>query len=51
MLEEEALTPETLKAAVNELYENRSTYILAMNESPMGNSIKTITDMIEDLVS
>lgn len=51
VLEEEELTPESLKAAVTRLYENRSTYIDTMNKSPMGNSIQTITDLLEELTS
>lgn len=51
VLEEEALTPESLKAAVMNLYENRASYIDAMAKSPMGNSIETITGLLEELVS
>lgn len=51
VLEEEQLNGETLLASLNELWENRSTYIQAMEASPMGNSIETIIGLLEELVN
>ena len=51
VLEEEQLTGDTLLAALQELWENRQSYIDAMESSPMGNSIETIIGLLEDLVN
>ena len=50
VLEEEQLNAETLYSAVNDLWENKDSYISAMEASPMGNSIQIITDLLEELV-
>ncbi len=49
VLEEEELTDEILLNAVNNLYENRNSYIETMKTSPQQNSIDTIIDLIESL--
>lgn len=51
VLEEEQLNGETLLAALNALWENRTAYIDAMKKSPLGNSIQTITGLLEELIS
>lgn len=50
VLEEENLTPDTLCQALTKLYENREACIAAMNTSPMGDAIRTITELLEELV-
>ena len=51
VLEEEQLNGESLLQALDNLWENRDSYISAMNESPMGDSIETITGLLEELVA
>ncbi len=51
VLEEEALNGDALYDALNQLWENRSDYIEAMESSPMGNSIETIIGLFEELTS
>ena len=50
VLEEEQLNGDTLLSALSDLWEHRTSYIQAMESSPMGDSIQTITDLIEELV-
>jgi UDP-N-acetylglucosamine--N-acetylmuramyl-(pentapeptide) pyrophosphoryl-undecaprenol N-acetylglucosamine transferase len=50
VLEEEQLNGDTLLTALSDLWEHRTSYIQAMESSPMGDSIQTITDLIEELV-
>ena len=50
VLEEEQLNADTLYSALNDLWENKDSYISAMEASPMGNSIQIITDLLEELV-
>ena len=47
VLEEENLTEESLRDAVNEVFNNREKYIAAMKESGQMDSIKTIVDLIK----
>lgn len=47
MLEEEAVTTQSLTAAVNDLYASRGRYIEAMTKSSGTYSIRVITDLIE----
>lgn len=49
VLEEEELTDEILLNTVNNLYENKNSYIETMKTSPQQNSIDTIIDLIESL--
>ena len=49
VLEEEALNGDSLYNALNTLWDNKDSYIEAMNASPLGNSIQIITDLIEEL--
>ena len=49
VLEEEEITNEILLGAINNLYDNRETYIDAMKRSEQQNSIDTIIDLIESL--
>ena len=51
VLEEEELTNEILLGAINNLYENRETYIDTMKKSNQQNSIDTIIDLIESLAN
>ena len=51
VLKEEDLNGDTLLNALTALWEKRDSYISAMEASPMGNSIETITDLLEDLAS
>lgn len=51
VLEEEQLNGDTLYDALNLLWENRESYVNAMETSPMGNSIETITGLLEELVA
>lgn len=49
VLEEEDLNNEVLLNAINDLYENRDSYITTMKNSSQQNSIDTIIDLIESL--
>ncbi len=51
VLEEEQLNADTLYDALTNLWENRESYVNAMAASPMGNSIETITNLLEELVA
>lgn len=46
VLEEEEITPEKLLSSVNDIYENRSTYIGNMSTSPQSDAITKITELI-----
>lgn len=48
---DEDVNKETLLSAVNEVYDNRSTYIKAMEESQGGDAISIIVDLIEEAVT
>lgn len=47
VIEEESLTKETLTKAVLEVYENRNSYITAMNHSELSDPIQTIIQLIQ----
>lgn len=47
VLEEENLTDDTLYQAVTQLYNNRQTYISAMENSHQGNAVNTVISLIE----
>ena len=49
VLEEEQLNGDTLLNALNTLWENRDSYVSAMESSPMGNAIETIIGLVEEL--
>ena len=49
MLEEENLTSETLYKAVNDLYQNRETYIQAMKNSNQSNAVGKVVQLIQEL--
>lgn len=51
VLEEEEVTTESLLSAVHELYENRASYIDAMNHSEQRDSIDKITQLIQNVTS
>ena len=51
VLEEEELNGDTLLHALNTLWENRDSYVSAMESSPMGNSIETIIGLLEELAA
>ncbi len=50
VMEEEAVTPEALLAAVHQLYENRTSFTDAMAASQQTDAIETITALIEEAV-
>lgn len=50
VLEEESLNGDSLYDALGDLWKNRETYVRAMESSPMGDAISTITDLLEELV-
>lgn len=47
VLEEEALSEETLYQAITETYENRAAFIHNMEQSPLGNAVETVISLIE----
>ncbi len=49
MLEEEHLTSDSLLEAIQSLYNNRDSYIQAMEQSTLNNAVRTITDLIKSL--
>ena len=49
VLQEEEITDNALFAAVRELYRERETYTAAMAESPQGDAVRFIADLIETL--
>ena len=51
VLEEEQLTDETLSAAIFKLYDEKDSYIQAMNQSSQKDSIQTIIELIQDVSS
>ena len=51
VLEEENLTDDSLFQAISDLYNNRQSYIDAMECSNQGNAVKTIIDLIESLTA
>lgn len=51
VLEEEALNGDSLLKALNSLWEQRDSYIHAMEESAMGDAIETITALLEELTA
>ena len=50
VLEEEALTDDTLYQAIQDLYHSRQTYIQSMEQSALNNGVETIISLIESLV-
>ena len=48
VLEEEDITDERLLDMILDLYNNRTQYILAMEQSKQGDAIKTICDLLDD---
>ena len=51
VLEEEEVTPELLLNTIDEVYQNRQTYISAMEASGQMDAISTIMKLIEDLTN
>ncbi len=49
VLEEEEITNEVLLNAINNLYENRESYIKTMENSPQKDAINTIIDLIQEV--
>jgi UDP-N-acetylglucosamine--N-acetylmuramyl-(pentapeptide) pyrophosphoryl-undecaprenol N-acetylglucosamine transferase len=49
VLDEDTMKPEDLLAAVRKVYENRDTYIRAMEKSPTSDAVRTITDILTSL--
>ena len=50
VLEEEALSDDSLFDAINDLYLNRNSYIQAMEQSSLNNAVKTVVSLIESCV-
>ena len=50
VLEEEAITDETLYNAIDDLYQNRTAYIQAMEQSSLSNAVETVMSLIESCV-
>ena len=50
VLEEEAISDNTLYQAIDDLYQQRSTYIQAMEQSSLNNAVETVTSLIESCV-
>jgi UDP-N-acetylglucosamine:LPS N-acetylglucosamine transferase len=50
VIEEEAVSNETLLSGIKEVYENREKYIEAMQTSELADSITSITSIIDSLV-
>lgn len=50
VLEEEALTSETLSQAISDTYENRLSFIEKMSESSLNDAIETIISLIYDCI-
>lgn len=50
VIKEEELTGETLKKAVETVFNNRETYINTMTQSKLNNSIETIINLIESVI-
>ncbi|MCD8242035.1 MAG: undecaprenyldiphospho-muramoylpentapeptide beta-N-acetylglucosaminyltransferase, partial [Lachnospiraceae bacterium] len=51
VLEEKALTGERLTGAIRELYNNRQSYIRAMDESPQSDAIEAISSLLDEAAS
>ena len=51
VLQEKDVTSQTLSDAVNTVYNNRETYIDAMNQSDLANPIETIVNLANELAS
>lgn len=51
VLQEKDVTSQTLSEAVNTVYNNRETYIDAMNQSDLANPIETIVNLANELAS
>ena len=49
VLEEEQITSDLLLKKINELFDNRQTYITAMEKSNASNAVSTIISLIEEL--
>lgn len=49
VLQEEELTPELLLSSILDLYENRQTYITAMDKSSASDAVNTIISLIEEI--
>ncbi|MBP3926546.1 MAG: UDP-N-acetylglucosamine--N-acetylmuramyl-(pentapeptide) pyrophosphoryl-undecaprenol N-acetylglucosamine transferase, partial [Clostridium sp.] len=50
LLQEEDLTAETLRRAIDDTYQNRQTFMDKMAESHLNNAIETIMGLIRDCV-
>ena len=50
VLEEEALSDDSLLDAINDLYLNRNSYIQSMEQSNLNNAVKTVVSLIESCV-
>ena len=51
MLEEEALTDDTLYQAISSTYENRDAFIHQMEQSHLSNAVDTVIRLIEECIA
>lgn len=51
VLEEEALTPDTLCRAIRETYLSRRSFVSAMEQSELNHAVDTIVELIENCIS
>ena len=51
MLEEEQITPDLLLEKITSLFDNRQTYITAMEKSSSSDAVSTIVSLIETTIS
>lgn len=51
VLEEEAITNDTLYQAIHDTFENRASFIHKMEQSHLANAVQTITGLIEECVA
>lgn len=50
VLAEETLTPELLVKTIDEVFENKSQYIKAIESSPLSNAVETIVELIKNTI-
>lgn len=51
VIAEENLTDQTLYQAIQETYQNRARFIKTMEQSPLGNAVETVIQLIEECAS
>ena len=51
VLQEEDLTPDRLLSSILELFQNRQSYIAAMDKSSASDAVNTIISLIEEITN